>query len=105
MFEKKEIIYSESLGVCQVAELTKLSAKNGEQVLYYGLRSVSDKKKVSYIPVEHHKVMLRPLISREEALELKDNPPDNMDELRREEVEYVLSHDETSKSKTKKIKT
>ena len=26
MFEKKEIIYSETLGVCQVAELTRLGA-------------------------------------------------------------------------------
>lgn len=42
MFEKKEIIYSETLGVCQVAELTRLGAKNGEQVLYYGLKSIAD---------------------------------------------------------------
>lgn len=99
MFEKKDILYSESLGVCQVAELTKLAAKNGEQILYYGLRSVSDKKKVSYIPVEHHKVLLRPLITKEEALELKDNPPDNMSELQREEIEYVLSREEPKKKK------
>lgn len=68
MFEKKEIIFSDVLGVCQVAELTRLPAKNGEQMLYYGLRSVYDKHKVSYIPVEHHQVLLRPLISYEEAL-------------------------------------
>lgn len=92
MFEKKDIIFSETLGVCRVAELTKLAAKNGEQVLYYGLKSVADQKKVSYIPVEHHKVMLRPLISYEEAVRLKENPPEQMDELQREEVEYVLSH-------------
>lgn len=100
MFEKKDILYSESLGVCQVAELTKLAAKNGEQILYYGLRSVADKKKVSYIPVEHHKVLLRPLITKEEALELKDNPPENMSELQREEVEYVLSREEPKKKKS-----
>lgn len=99
MFEKKDILYSESLGVCQVAELTKLAAKNGEQILYYGLRSVADKKKVSYIPVEHHKVLLRPLITKEEALELKDNPPEDMSELQREEVEYVLSREEPKKKK------
>jgi len=104
MFEKKDIIYSETLGVCQVAELTKLSAKNGEQVLYYGLRSVADKKKVSYIPVEHHKVLLRPLITKEEALELKENPPEEMDELRRGEIEYVLSREDSKKKKTKSEK-
>ncbi len=91
MFEKKEIIYSETLGVCQVAELTRLAAKNGEQVLYYGLRSVADKKKVSYIPVDHHQVLLRPLITYEKARELEGNPPENLTELQREEIEFVLS--------------
>lgn len=73
MFEKKDVIFSESLGVCQVHEIAKLSAKNGEQVLYYGLRSVADKKKVAYIPVEHHSVLLRPLVSYEEALKVMDD--------------------------------
>lgn len=92
MFEKKEIIFSETLGVCQVAELTKLSAKSGEQVLYYGLRSVSDKKKVSYIPVEHHQVQLRPLISLDEARKLSEVSQDSLNEFQRMEVEYVLAH-------------
>lgn len=93
MFEKKEIIYSETLGVCQVAEITRLAAKNGEQVLYYGLRSIADKKKVSYIPVDNHQVKLRPLITYEEATEIGANPPENMSELLRQEIEYVLARD------------
>lgn len=92
MFEKKEVIFSETLGVCQVAELTKLAAKNGEQVLYYGLRSVYDNKKVSYIPVEHHQVQLRPLISYEEAKELSKNRPEHLSDLQECEIEYVLSN-------------
>ena len=99
MFEKKEIIFSETLGVCQVAELTKLSAKSGEQVLYYGLRSVSDKKKVSYIPVEHHQVQLRPLISLEEARKLSEELQDKLNEFQRMEVEYVLAHGKSVKGK------
>lgn len=99
MFEKKEIIFSETLGVCQVAELTKLSAKNGEQVLYYGLRSVSDKKKVSYIPVEHHQVQLRPLISLEEAQRLSEKPKDKLNEIQRMEVEYVLARGNSEKDR------
>ena len=91
MFEKKEIIYSETLGVCQVNELTRLGAKNGEQVLYYGLKSIADKKKVSYIPVDHHQVLLRPLITYEQAKELEANPPENMTDLQRGEIEYVLA--------------
>ena len=92
MFEKKDIIFSETLGVCQVAELPKLSAKNGEQIPYYGLKSIYDKSKVSYIPVEHHQVQLRELISYEEAKKLLDNPPKNLNELLRQEAEYVLAN-------------
>lgn len=93
MFEKKEVIFSETIGVCQVVELTKLSAKNGEQVMYYGLRSVFDGGKVSYIPVEHHQVQLRPLISYEEAEKLSAMAStESMDELRKKEMEYVLMH-------------
>lgn len=92
MFEKKEIIFSENIGVCQVTEITKLAAKNGEQVMYYGLRSVFDHKKVSYIPVEHHQVQLRPLISYEEAQKLEEDTSDGIGELQRREAEYVLLH-------------
>lgn len=89
MFEKKDIIFSETLGVCKVAEITKLPAKNNEQVLYYGLRSVYDNKKVSYIPVEHHRVLLRALISYEEAKKL-ENDKDNLSPSQQNEVDYVL---------------
>ncbi|MCM1159329.1 MAG: CarD-like/TRCF domain protein [Clostridium sp.] len=92
MFEKKEIIFSEAIGVCQVTELTNLAARNGDQVMYYGLRSVFDRKKVSYIPVEHHQVHLRPLISYEEAEELSRRAAEDIGDLQRREVEYVLSH-------------
>lgn len=92
MFEKKEIIYSETLGVCKVAEITKLAAKNGDQILYYGLRSVFDDKKVSYIPVEHHQVQLRPLMPYEEAQKMSEDSLKDMSELKRREIEYVLTH-------------
>jgi hypothetical protein len=93
LFEKKDIIFSETLGVCKVHEVTKLAAKNGEPIPYYGLRSVFDNKKVSYIPIEKHKVLLRELISVEEARRLKDNSaPEDLSELQRQEIEYVLSN-------------
>ena len=92
MFEKKDVIFSETLGVCQVAELTKLSAKNGEQVMYYGLRSVEDSKKVSYIPVENHQVQLRPLISIEEAKRLDGMDQSQLTDKQKDEVRYVLTH-------------
>lgn len=92
MFEKKDIIFSETLGVCQVAELTKLSDRSGEQVLYYGLKSVEDRKKVSYIPVEKHQVQLRPLISVEEAEQLAKTDQSQLTEKQMAEIQYVLAH-------------
>lgn len=68
MFQKKEFIFSDSIGVCVVEDIVKLSAqKNAAPILYYVLRSVIDTKKTSYIPVENHRSLLRPLISMEEA--------------------------------------
>lgn len=91
MFEKKDVIFSETLGVCRVAEIVKLPAKNGESVLYYGLRSVYDNKKVSYIPVEHHQVVLRNLISYDEAKQLEEKM-DTLKELQKREVSYVIEN-------------
>lgn len=91
MFVKKDIIFSETLGVCKVAEITKLPSKNNEQILYYVLRSVYDNKKVSYIPVEHHQVLLRNLISYEEAKKLEAHM-DQLSLVRQNEVNYVLQN-------------
>lgn len=68
MFQKKEYIFSDSIGPCMVEDIVKLAAqKNATPVLYYVLRSVTDQKKTSYIPVENHRALLRPLVSLEEA--------------------------------------
>lgn len=68
MFEKKQIIYSETQGVCQVENIVSLSASRRERKIpYYVLRPVFDKSRVSYIPVENHQVKLRELFTREEA--------------------------------------
>ena len=43
MFEKKQIIYSETQGVCRVDNIVSLSAARGEVgVPYYVLKSVFD---------------------------------------------------------------
>lgn len=67
MFEKKQIIFSETLGVCLVKDIPKLSRDRGPQIPYYLLRSVYDKTKIAYIPVEEHQVVLRELIDVETA--------------------------------------
>ncbi|MCH5333155.1 MAG: CarD family transcriptional regulator [Agathobacter sp.] len=96
MFEKKQVIYSETQGVCAVENIVRLSAVKGEPgVLYYVLRPVFDKDKVSYIPVDNHQVALRELFSEEEARELeKDNEALEKDERLKEAVNYVLHRED-----------
>lgn len=91
MFEKKQIIYSETQGVCQVDNIVSLSANRGEKgVPYYVLRSVFDKNKVSYIPVDNHQVKLRELFTLEEAQELLGTEGLSKNEKLKEAVNYVL---------------
>ena len=72
MFQKKQIIYSETLGVCVVDNIVSLAASKREKAVpYYVLKPVFEDK-VSYIPVEHHRVVLRDMFTREEALKLKE---------------------------------
>ena len=68
VYEKKEIIYSSTMGVCIVSDLTKLSAdKNTPPIPYYVLKSYYDRTHVAYIPIENHEVELRPLMDEEAA--------------------------------------
>ena len=51
MFQKKQIIYSETLGVCVVDNIVSLAASKREKAVpYYVLKPVFEDK-VSYIPV------------------------------------------------------
>lgn len=90
MFQKKDYIYSESMGVCLVADVTNLAPKNGNAVSYYVLKSVYQKDKVAYIPVENHTVELRDLITPDEAREISETwqLPENED-LRRQLEEFA----------------
>lgn len=67
MFEKKSIIFNENMGVCRVDDITGLSVQKVNPVFYYVLRSVYLKDKTAYIPVDNHTVVLRELITKEEA--------------------------------------
>ena len=95
MFEKKQIIYSETQGVCRVDNIVSLSATKGEKgIPYYVLRSVFDTSKVSYIPVEHHQVKLREMFTPEEAQELLESEELSKNEKLKEAVDYVLRRKE-----------
>lgn len=69
-FEKKDCLVSSTFGVCIVEKVTKLVVGREKQMQYYVLRSLSDKTKKSYIPVEHHETVLRLPMSKEKAEEL-----------------------------------
>ena len=91
MFQKKEIIYSETLGVCSVDDIVKLADNKKDTYYYYLLRSVYDKSKKAYIPVENHSVQLRELITKEEALCLQmEEDFDKKSEQIKGEVRYVI---------------
>ena len=95
MFQKKQIIYSESQGVCLVDNIVSLSAvKGGKQIPYYVLKPISEPEKVSYIPVENHQVKLREIFSREEAMELKQTEAGRTDEKLKAAIRYVLGEEQ-----------
>lgn len=90
MFQKKQIIYSETQGVCVVDNIVQLPAGKGETLSYYVLKSVFDTSKVSYIPVKNHQVVLRELFTEDEARELLKNPELEKNENLKAAAEYVL---------------
>jgi len=93
LFQKKEKIYSETMGVCVVDDIVKLSDNRKDTYEYYLLRSVYDKTKKAYIPVENHNVLLRNLITKEEALQIQAEEHFEKGSVqRRGEVAYVLQH-------------
>lgn len=87
MFQKKDYIYSETMGVCKIADITNLAPKNGNAVSYYVLRSVYQKDKNAYIPVENHSVELRALITPEQAEELSREWKQSEDMVLKEQLE------------------
>ncbi|SCY43168.1 hypothetical protein SAMN02910292_01705 [Lachnospiraceae bacterium XBB2008] len=99
IYEKKEIIYSSTMGVCIVSDVTKLSAdKNTPPIPYYVLKSYYDRTHVAYIPIENHEVELRTVMDEDAAgkafEELKEAyaaDPDHIpDELLVGELAYIM---------------
>lgn len=93
MYQKKDYIFSETFGVCRIEDVTKLNRKNEEQRMYYVLKSI-ETGKTSYIPVEGHKVLLRPLVTKAEAMEKRDTIDKEKQLLEWKEIEYVLSKEQ-----------
>ena len=93
ILKKNEIIFSDTLGVCQVAEVSNLTTKKGDSLLYYRLQSVFNKDKFSYIPAHGHQMKLRDVISVDDAQDIKAKEDfEKLSLLEKQEIEYVLSN-------------
>lgn len=94
ILKKNEIVFSDTLGVCQVAEVSNLTTKKGDSLLYYRLQSVFNKDKFSYIPAHGHQMKLRDIISVDYAEKMKSNEGFlKLSANEQQEIEYVLSNE------------
>ena len=77
MFEKGQYIIYGIRGVCEVMDITTIDRPGGPQgKLYYVLRPYYHQDSKIVIPVDSDKTVIRPLLTREEALELIDRIQD-----------------------------
>lgn len=72
MFDVGDFIIYGTNGVCKVSSVGKLSISNDDK-LYYTLVPIYSKASTVYTPVDNEKVVMRRLISKEEAKELVEN--------------------------------
>lgn len=66
MFEKGNFILYGTVGVCLVSEISKTDFSDSNR-LYYNLVPKFEKKTTIYIPVDSDKVMMRKIMTRQEA--------------------------------------
>lgn len=93
ILKKNEIVFSDTLGVCQVTEVSNLTTKKGDSLLYYRLQSVFNKDKFSYIPAHGHQMKLRDVISADDAEKMKSSEGLlKLSVIEQQEIEYVLSN-------------
>ncbi len=72
MFNVGDYIIYGSSGVCKVTSVGKLSI-SGDDKLYYTLAPIYSKSSTLYTPVDNQKVVMRSVITREEAERLVEN--------------------------------
>lgn len=91
MFQAGDVIVCETHGVCRVEKVGPLSSAVADRDrLYYTLKPLYERGSVVFTPVDNEKMVIRPVISREEALRLIDGIRDAEalgieDERKREE--------------------
>ena len=91
MFQAGDVIVCGSHGVCRVEKVGPISSAAGDRDrIYYTLKPLYERGSVVFTPVDNQKMVIRPVISREEALRLIDGMRDAeglgiQDEKKREE--------------------
>ena len=91
MFQAGDVIVCGTRGVCRVEKVGPLSSAVADRDrLYYTLKPLYERGSVVFTPVDNEKMVIRPVISREEALRLIDGIRDAEalgieDERKREE--------------------
>ena len=97
MFEIGDYIIYGNNGVCKVIEIGPIQiSENSTDKLYYTLEPVYERGSKVYTPVGNKKVLMRAVISKDEALELIDNIPtievdkDLPDKQREKEIKESL---------------
>jgi len=90
-FNVDDLIVYGSNGVCKVLRISKLDIGQAEDnKLYYTLEPVYQRGTVIYTPIDNEKVVMRPVMTKEEAYELIDQL-DEIDLLEAEN-EKALEH-------------
>lgn len=68
MFQVNDVVIYGHHGVCEITEIGKLKMSMADQEkLYYTLRPVYHRDSAVYAPVENRRIIMRPVITREEA--------------------------------------
>lgn len=76
MFESGTMLVHPTYGVCEIVHIGKIEIKNvKDDRLYYTLVPVYDSKSKLFIPTDSENVGLRPVMSKENAMQLVENLP------------------------------
>lgn len=76
MFEKGEYVVYGSKGVCQVQDISHVNIPGADKNrLYYVLHPVQDKSGTVYLPTDSQKVVIRKVMTKEEAGRLIEEIP------------------------------
>ena len=77
MFKVNDLLVYESSGVCRVTAITEKSFSYDPPRTYYELTPLFSKDGTIYTPVDNKKVTMRPVITKEQALEIIRNIPES----------------------------